>query len=55
MESGIIVIGSLNPEKDCQDRVRVFDRGGVLSGVKGNRPQRSTKDIEVIYEQRNKS
>jgi len=29
MEKELIVIGSLNPEKECQDRVRVFHRGGV--------------------------
>lgn len=26
----IIVAGSLNPDKDCQDRVRVLFRGGVF-------------------------
>lgn len=29
--SGISVIGSLNPNKECQDRVRVLSVGGVLS------------------------
>lgn len=30
-KSGIIVIGSLNPDKDCQDRVRVLSAGGVVN------------------------
>lgn len=33
-ESGIIVIGSLIPDKDCQDRVRVFDVGGGMPRIK---------------------
>ena len=33
-ESGIIVIGSLNPTKECQDRVRVFGVGGVSPGLR---------------------
>lgn len=27
-QTKIIVIGSLNPDKECQDRVRVFGEGG---------------------------
>lgn len=30
-KSGISVIGSLNPEKKCQDRVRVLSSGGVVN------------------------
>ena len=33
----IIVIGSINPEKECQDRVRVLNGGGYLSSVKIDR------------------
>lgn len=29
MADRIIVIGSLNPEKECQDRVRVLSGGGT--------------------------
>lgn len=42
MADKIIVIGSLNPEKECQDRVRVLSGGGYLSGDKSNRLQRPT-------------
>lgn len=55
MESGIIVIGSLNPNKDCQDRVRVFDRGGCCPGLRATDHKDPPKIVEVIYEQRNKS
>ena len=34
MSSEIIVVASLSPNKECQDRVRVFDRG--LSRFKSN-------------------
>lgn len=30
-DARIIVWGSLNPEKECQDRVRVLDVGGCAS------------------------
>ena len=40
---GISVIGSLNENKTCQDRVRVLD-GGCLSVFKSNGFQRSAKD-----------
>lgn len=30
MSNRIEVIGSLNPEKECQDRVRVLSWGGVF-------------------------
>lgn len=35
--SGICVIGSLNPQKEVQDRVRVLSVRGVLSIIKSNR------------------
>ena len=31
MQDRIVVIGSLNPEKECQDRVRVLSGGGVFA------------------------
>ena len=30
----IIVIGSLNPDKDCQDRVRVLFGGGICQSLR---------------------
>ena len=36
MEKKIIVSGSLNPEKECQDRVRVLSGGGYMSRFTGN-------------------
>lgn len=40
MEKKIIVSGSLNPEKECQDRVRVLSGGGYMSRATRNRLQR---------------
>lgn len=34
MEKRIKVIGSLNPSKLCQDRVRVLSRGGICQGLR---------------------
>ena len=34
MEKKLKVIGSLNPIKECQDRVRVFDGGGMAPGLR---------------------
>lgn len=34
MEKQIIVIGSLNPEKKVQDRVRILHRGGVSQSLR---------------------
>ena len=42
MADRIIVVGSLNPEKEVQDRVRVLS-GGYLPSNKGNRLQRSSE------------
>lgn len=33
-KSGIIVVGSLNPEKDCQDRVRVLSGYGYCQSLR---------------------
>lgn len=34
MSNQIEVIGSLNPEKECQDRVRVLSRGGICQSLR---------------------
>lgn len=34
MEKKIIVKGSLKPEKECQDRVRVLGGGGISQGLR---------------------
>lgn len=39
----IIVAGSLNPDKDCQDRVRVLFWGGYLSITQSDRLQGSSE------------
>lgn len=46
-ESGIIVIGSLNQNKECQDRVRVFDAGGVSPGLRATDYKDPPKILEV--------
>lgn len=43
MSNRIEVIGSLSPEKECQDRVRVLSWGGDLPVTPGNRLQGPTK------------
>lgn len=34
MSNQIEVIGSLNPEKECQDRVRVLSEGGICQSLR---------------------
>lgn len=34
MSNQIEVIGSLNPEKECQDRVRVLSGGGICQSLR---------------------
>lgn len=46
-ESGIIVVGSLNPKKDCQDRVRVFGDGGVAPGLRATDYKDPPKILEI--------
>ena len=53
MQDRIVVIGSLNPEKECQDRVRVLS-GGYLPSDTGNRLQRSAKGNCKIQTNENK-
>lgn len=55
MADRIIVIGSLNPEKECQDRVRVLSGGGYLSSDKGDRLQGPAKGFSGIYDSYNKA
>lgn len=55
MADRIIVVGSLNPEKEVQDRVRVLSGGGYLSSNKGNRLQRSSESACGIYDPYNKA
>ena len=54
MQDRIVVIGSLNPEKECQDRVRVLSGGGYLPSDTGNRLQRSAKGNCKIQTNENK-
>lgn len=54
MADKIIVIGSLNPEKEVQDRVRVLS-GGYLPSNKGNRLQGPAKGFSGIYDPYNQA
>ena len=54
MADRIIVVGSLNTEKEVQDRVRVLS-GGYLPSNKGNRLQRSSESACGIYDPYNKA
>ena len=54
MADRIIVVGSLNPEKEVQDRVRVLS-GGHVPSDKGNRLQRSSESACGIYDPYNKA
>ena len=53
MQDRIVVIGSLNSEKECQDRVRVLS-GGYLPSDTGNGLQRSAKGNCKIQTNENK-
>lgn len=55
MADRIIVVGSLNPEKEIQDRVRVLSGGWYLPSDKGNRLQRSSESACGIYDPYNKA
>lgn len=55
MADRIIVVGSLNPEKEVQDRVRVLSGGVYLPSNKGNRLQRSSESACGIYDPYNKA
>lgn len=55
MADRIIVIGSLNPQKECQDRVRVLSRGGYLSSDQSHRLQRPAESACGIYDPYNKA
>lgn len=46
MDKELIVIGSLNPEKECQDRVRVFYRGGCNPGLRATDYKDPTKVVK---------
>lgn len=48
-ESGLIIVGSLRPERKIQDRERVFAPGG-MSGTSGNGLQGSNKSYCGIYD-----
>ena len=54
-KTGIIVVGSLNPNKECQDRVRVFGSGGGIARIKSNRLQRPAENTGNQKWQKNKS
>ena len=43
---GLSVIGSLGPEKECQDRVRVFSSDGISPGLRATDYKDPTKIIE---------
>ena len=47
MRKEIIVVGSLNPKKDCQDRVRVFSRGGCAPALRATDYKDPPKILEV--------
>lgn len=51
-ESGIIVVGSLAPEKEIQDHERVLS-GGYLSSVESDRLQATSQSACGIYDQYN--
>ena len=55
MADRIIVVGSLNPDKEVQDRVRVLSGGGYLPSDKGNSLQRSSERGWGIYAPYNKA
>ena len=49
-ETGIVVVGSLNPNKKCQDRVRVFGSGGVSPGLRATDYKDPPKILEIDHD-----
>ena len=54
MSNKIEVVGSLNPDKECQDRVRVLS-GGSLPISESDRLQRSAESACGIYDPYNRA
>lgn len=54
MSDGIEVIGSLNPEKECQDRVRVLSWGGICQALRATDYKDPPKVVVEIRHERNK-
>ena len=55
MEKKIIVSGSLNPEKEVQDRVRVLSGGGICQGLRATDykdPPKVVRSIKSIKRSR---
>lgn len=48
-ESGIIVVGSLNPEKECQDRVCVLGPDGVCQALRATDYKDPPKILGAVY------
>ena len=46
MEKELKVIGSLNPDKECQDRVRVMARGGLNPALRATDYKDPTKVVK---------
>ena len=49
-ESGLSVVGSLNPKKECQDRVRVFSSDGISPGLRATDYKDPTKIVESVLQ-----
>lgn len=49
-EIGLSVVGSLNPGKECQDRVRVFSSDGISPGLRATDYKDPTKIIESVLQ-----
>ena len=47
MEKKIKVVGSLNPQKVCQDKVRVFSGGGICRAILSTDYKAQPKVVKV--------
>lgn len=54
-KSGIIVVASLNTNKECQDRVRIFSQGGVSPGLRATDYKDPPKILEFKENERKNS
>lgn len=54
MSNQIKVIGSLNPEKECQDRVRVLSSGGICQSLRATDYKNPPKVVVEVKHERDK-
>ena len=54
-DSGIKVVGSLNPQKEVQDRVRVLSSGGSCQSLRATDYKDPPKSLVLVKEKSNEN